>query len=265
MAKIKQKINITEAEADKIRRQWDIQRGRWYFSVTDVIAVLTESVDARNYWKALKSRLKSSHNQLVMNCNQLKMTASDGKSYLVDVADADTLERIIQIIAPHNVPPFRSWFEHIEMANSPNTKNSKISSQTFTDVRPRYEEEPPRHEDEISTDIEIPVDVFEKNNQIIVKVLAPGFNENSLLVSASMDTLFLKGSIQPPSGSNKVSEENYFHKELNSGEFYREIKLTSFVDVDNFEAIEFHGLVTITLNKIDLKKTRFIKVKSLES
>src|SRR5689334_19909104 len=108
MSKIKQKVSLTEAEDKRIRRQWDDERERWYFSVADVMAVLTESVDARNYLKALKNRLNKGHYQLVTDCNQLKMKASDGKSYMVDVADADTLIKIIQIVAPFNVQVFRS-------------------------------------------------------------------------------------------------------------------------------------------------------------
>lgn len=264
MAKIKQKININEEEDDKIRRQWDVQRGRWYFSVTDVIAVLTESVDARNYWKALKNRLKNSQNQLVMDCNQVKMRANDGKLYLTDAADADTMLKIIQIIAPHNVPAFRSWFEHVEMVNLVNTKNSKTHSTTFTDIKPSHEEDKTKNEIEISTGIEIPVDVYEKNNQIVVKTFIAGFNPSSLLISASMDTISIKGVRNSPSDSPYTDEnESYLHKELMWGNFEKEIKLESLVDVDNIEATEFHGLITITLNKLDLNKTRFIKIKNL--
>ncbi|MCX6747489.1 MAG: hypothetical protein NTW98_00880, partial [Candidatus Nomurabacteria bacterium] len=231
MAKIKQKININEEEDDKIRRQWDVQRGRWYFSVTDVIAVLTESVDARNYWKALKNRLKNSHNQLVMDCNQVKMRANDGKLYLTDSADADTMLKIIQIIAPHNVPAFRSWLEHVELANSLSVKNSIISRQTFADVIPHHAEEPARYDDEISTGLEMPVDVYEKNNQIVVKTFIAGFNPSSLLISASMDTIKITGTRNSPSDSPYTDEnESYLHKELMWGNFEKEIKLESLVD-----------------------------------
>ncbi len=71
----------------KVRTHWDAEREEWYFSVVDVVAVLTDSPDPRNYWKVLKHRLKSEGNETVTNCNQLKMQASDGKMRLTDVAD----------------------------------------------------------------------------------------------------------------------------------------------------------------------------------
>ena len=79
----------------KIRSVWDDVAEEWYFSVVDVIAVLTESTDPRNYWKVLKNRLKKEGNQTVTNCNQLKMLANDGKMRLTDVADQQQLFRII--------------------------------------------------------------------------------------------------------------------------------------------------------------------------
>ena len=82
----------------KIRSVWDDTAEEWYFSVVDVVAVLTESADPRNYWKVLKNRLKKEGNQTVTNCNQLKLRAEDGKMRLTDVATAEQMFRLIQSI-----------------------------------------------------------------------------------------------------------------------------------------------------------------------
>lgn len=85
----------------KVRIVWDDQQEQWYFSVVDVVGVLTDSADhqtARNYWKVLKNRLLKEENQTVTSCNQLKMPASDGRMRLTDVATAEQLFRLIQSI-----------------------------------------------------------------------------------------------------------------------------------------------------------------------
>jgi len=79
------------------------------FSVVDVIKVLTESRNSRNYWKVLKNRLKSEGNQSVTNCNQLKFLSNDGKYYLSDAADTETLFRLIQSIPSPKAEPFKLW------------------------------------------------------------------------------------------------------------------------------------------------------------
>lgn len=90
--------NIKLFEHKKIRSQWNDQEEEWYFSIVDIIAVLTDSPNARNYWKVLKHRLAKEGNESVTNCNQLKMQSADGKFYLTDVADTEQLFRLIQSI-----------------------------------------------------------------------------------------------------------------------------------------------------------------------
>ena len=88
-------------ENQKIRTAWDNKTEQWYFSIVDVVAVLTDQKthqSARNYWKVLKKRLKDEGNETVTNCNQLKLLAADGKRRLTDVADTEQLLRIIQSI-----------------------------------------------------------------------------------------------------------------------------------------------------------------------
>lgn len=257
MAKIKQKVSITEGEDSQIRRQWDAERQRWYFSITDVMSVLTESIDARNYWKALKNRLKKTNYQLVTDFNQLKMKASDGKSYMVDTADADTILKIIQIIAPYNSISFKAWFDHIDVQNLAKTtlqtrgSNSPISSgKELQDLGTS----------EISTALEPSTDIYENKNEIIVQLMLAGVDPNKIIITVNMNTLVIKGDRTRP---EDIAEENYFYKELMWGEFYKQIELSSLVDIDNVEVIESRGLITIRLPKIDQTRNRFLKIKSL--
>lgn len=251
MSKIREKINITEELGAQIRKEWDNQRNRWYFSITDIISILTDTVDSRNYWKVLKNRLKNSHKQLVTDFNQLKMTASDGKKYMVDVADGDTIIKLLEIIAPQHVPPFRNWFVHLEIkSNLENESNTGSGGLSF-------------HESDlskkISTVLELLVDVFEDKEKIILKTFVAGVYVKSLLISVNMNAVFIKGSRK----SEYSNVDEYFKQELSWGSFYREINLDTFIDVDKAEATEYHGLITITLHKIDLQKERFIKAESV--
>ena len=100
----------------KVRSVWDDEAEKWYFSVVDVVAVLTDSADPRNYWKVLKNRLKKEGNQSVTNCNQLKLKAADGKFYKTDVADQEQLFRLIQSIPSPKAEPFEVWMAKIASA-----------------------------------------------------------------------------------------------------------------------------------------------------
>lgn len=111
-----QNDNIQLFEDKRIRTAWDEEKEEWYFSVVDVVAVLTDQPDyqaARNYWKVTKKRLKNEGNETVTACNQLKMTASDGKKRLTDVADTEQLLRIIQSIPSPKAEPFKLWLAQV--------------------------------------------------------------------------------------------------------------------------------------------------------
>jgi hypothetical protein len=95
---MEQKNAIKIFEDKKVRSVWDREREKWYISVVDVIEVLTESPNPRNYWKVLKHRMRKEGNESVTNCNQLKMQSADGKFYKTDVADVEQLFRLIQFI-----------------------------------------------------------------------------------------------------------------------------------------------------------------------
>ena len=100
-------------EEKKVRTIWDAEKEDWYFSVVDVVAVLTESENPNNYWKVLKNRLKKEGSQLVTNCNQLKMPSSDGKLYKTDCMNTEQLFRLIQSIPSPKAEPFKLWMAQV--------------------------------------------------------------------------------------------------------------------------------------------------------
>lgn len=100
-------------EERKVRTVWDDEKEKWYFSIVDVVSVLTDSVDATAYWRKLKQRLKEEGNETVTNCHGLKMKATDGKMRLADVADTEQLLRIIQSIPSPKAEPFKQWMAHV--------------------------------------------------------------------------------------------------------------------------------------------------------
>ena len=103
-------------ENKRIRTAWDAEKEEWFFSIVDVVGVLTDQPDyqaARNYWKVTKKRLKDEGNETVTSCNQLKMTATDGKKRLTDVADTEQLLRIIQSIPSPKAEPFKLWLAQV--------------------------------------------------------------------------------------------------------------------------------------------------------
>lgn len=103
-------------EQKQIRSVWDEKEEKWYFSVIDVISVLTDQPDyqlSRNYWKVLKNRLIKEGNETVTNCNQLKFAAEDGKMRLTDVADTEQLFRLIQSVPSPQAEPFKMWLAQV--------------------------------------------------------------------------------------------------------------------------------------------------------
>ena len=109
-----EKIHLFENK--RIRTAWDEEREEWYFSIVDVVGVLTDQPDQRHaakYWSVLKTRLKKEGSELTTNCSQLKMLSSDGKRYKTDVADTQQLLRIIQSIPSPKAEPFKVWLAEV--------------------------------------------------------------------------------------------------------------------------------------------------------
>ena len=100
-------------EEKKVRTVWDDEQEKWYFSIVDVVAVLTDSSNPQTYWRVLKKRLLAEGNETVTNCNGLKMQAADGKMRLTDVADTEQLLRLIQSIPSPKAEPFKLWMAKV--------------------------------------------------------------------------------------------------------------------------------------------------------
>ena len=100
-------------DSTKIRVVWDDEKEKYYFSVVDVVGVLTESTDGRKYWNKLKQRLKAEGSESVTNCHQLKLLAADGKRYNTDVADLEGILRIIQSIPSKKAEPIKRWLAQV--------------------------------------------------------------------------------------------------------------------------------------------------------
>lgn len=120
--KFKQTLNCVKMEREntikifedkEVRTLWDTDHEKWYFSIVDVIAVLTDSPNPQVYWRVLKKRLKDEGNKTVTNCNALKMPAPDGKMRLTDVADTEQLFRIIQSISSPKAEPVKLWLAQV--------------------------------------------------------------------------------------------------------------------------------------------------------
>jgi len=100
-------------EERKVRTIWDDTHEKWYFSIVDVVAILTDSSNPQTYWRVLKKRLKEEGNETVTNCNALKLKAADGKMRLTDVADTEQLFRLIQSIPSPKAEPFKQWMAEV--------------------------------------------------------------------------------------------------------------------------------------------------------
>jgi len=121
---MKKENSIILFNQKKVRRYWDENKELWYFSIVDVVAILTKSINPQAYWRKLKERLKKEGNESVTNCHALKMQAADGKMRFTDVADTEQLLRLIQSIPSPKAEPFKLWlanvgYERIEETEDP--------------------------------------------------------------------------------------------------------------------------------------------------
>ena len=119
-------------EEKKVRTVWDSDKEEWYFSIVDVIEILTEQPNhqgARNYWKVLKNRMSKEGNETVTNCNRLKLPAEDGKMRLTDVADTEQLFRLIQAIPSPKAEPFKLWMAQVAKERLDRMQDPELSIQ----------------------------------------------------------------------------------------------------------------------------------------
>lgn len=113
----------------QVRYVWDDEQEKYYFSVVDVIQVLTDSENPRKYWSVLKTRLKQEGSEVATNCSQLKLQAADGKKYLTDVADTEQVLRLIQSIPSKKAEPFKLWLAHLGQERLNQMQDPELSIQ----------------------------------------------------------------------------------------------------------------------------------------
>jgi DNA-damage-inducible protein D len=121
-------------ESKQVRSVWDAEKGKWYFSIVDVVEVLTDSPNPRKYWSVLKTRLKKEESQLTTDCSQLKMQAADGKFYLTDVADTQQLLRLIQSIPSPKAEPFKLWLARVGYERLEEIENPELAAKRMREL-----------------------------------------------------------------------------------------------------------------------------------
>ncbi|MDC9723928.1 MAG: BRO family protein [Urechidicola sp.] len=124
-------------QEQKIRTHWDEEQEKWYFSIIDIVEVLTEQKDyqgARNYWKVLKHRLLKEGNETVTNCNRLKMLSADGKMRLTDVADTKEAFRLIQSIPSKKAEPFKLWLAQVGKERLDEIENPELAQERMKEI-----------------------------------------------------------------------------------------------------------------------------------
>ena len=120
----------------QVRYVWDEEQEKYFFSVVDVIQVLTDSENPRKYWSVLKTRLKQEGSEMATNCSQLKLPASDGKSYLTDVADTEQVFRLIQSVPSKKAEPFKLWLAALGQERMNQLQDPELSiEQAIKDYR----------------------------------------------------------------------------------------------------------------------------------
>ena len=122
-------INIQLFENRQVRSHWDAEQEKWYFSIVDVVAILTDSPNPRKYWSVLKTRLKKEGSELATNCSQLKMQSADGKYYKTDVADTEQLLRLIQSVPSPKAEPFKQWLAKVGSQRLDQIQDPELSIQ----------------------------------------------------------------------------------------------------------------------------------------
>jgi len=131
-----QQNKIQLFEERKVRSLWDDELDKWFFSIVDVVEILTNSPNPRKYWSVLKTRLKKEGNEMATNCSQLKMRSVDGKNYLTDVADTEQLFRLIQSIPSPKAEPFKQWMAQVASERLDQMQDPELSiEQAMSDYR----------------------------------------------------------------------------------------------------------------------------------
>jgi HSP20 family molecular chaperone IbpA len=248
--------NILKIESGAIRNIFNESDGKIYYSIVDSVGIVAKTSDARNYWKVLKNRLKKAQNQLVTECNQLKMVASDGKSYLTDVATSPTIIKIIELISEEEVPYFRNYFDNFYQEMSKNgisTLNEKIEPEKLLLAQSssypqenfqnqKFEEKIIENENEFS----LLVDAYHTNNFIFIKAFTAGASMKNISIHTTRSSVTISGT-RVPLEQNKENEKTFSYQELFWGKFSRTLDLPLEVNEHRAEATEEDGFLIIKI------------------
>ena len=238
--------NKITTEKGPIRYEIDQSSGEFYYSIVDIINTMGISKDPRNYWKVLKSRLKTSNKELVTQCNQIKLRSSDDKTYLTDVGNASTSLRLIQLIDRDKVTSYSQLFSKVE-------KKKEIVR------KENYDED--NNEGKLSTEIfdegEIQIDMFKKDDTLVVKAMIGGVSPDNIFISVNFKSLTIKCN-----RIRQTSVNEYDVGEISWGKMARTISLPFEVDIDQVEATSILGLLSIKFFILDKDRIKIIKVKS---
>ena len=257
---------ILKIENGQIRSVFDEGSKKIFYSIVDSVGIASGSGNPRNYWKVLKNRLKKAQNQLVTECNQLKIKSRDDKFYLTDCAEADIIIKIVEIISPDDIPSFWRYFDNNLEIMSKNT-NIPLSFLTTT--------KNPTSENKLSypqlnlEESEIPefnllVDAYIENNFIIVKAFTAGVNVKNISIHATQNSITISGSRTSPlthiQNLEEVNEHSSGVKELSWGKFSRTLSLPQEIKKDETKVEEREdGLLIIKLPLLNKNQNNFVK------
>src|SRR3989338_8864738 len=231
--------------SSEVRKYYDETNQKWYFSVVDVVALTNSSKNPQNYWKVLKNRLKKEQNELVTKCNRLKMKARDGKSYLTDAADQETLTELIKLIPGARVNDLAACFEPF-VVNPPLLSKEGLRGGEPEKLPPRPSDTPPSQGGE-DTAAELLLDAYQTDDAIFIAAFVAGVSLADLNIEVSSRKIIIEGKrAKPPA--------DYFTQELLWLSFSRELELPFPVDADRAQASESQGQLTIRLPKAEVPK-----------
>lgn len=212
----------------EVRHELNQGDNKFYFSVIDVVSIFVATQNPRNYWKVLKNRLNKEYPELVTSCNQLKMKSPDGKKYLTDVANTETLSKIIKIVAPDKISEFEDYFMSFE-------DQTRIKKE--------------------DAEIEILIDGYETKELLIIHTMLAGTPPGNISIIITPLEIEITGK-----RDSANLKENFIYNELIWGNFARSITLPCDIDIDKSEANFENGLLTIILPKLDKKRKKNLKI-----
>ena len=220
-------------EKPPVRHLFDPKTGKDYFSIADVVGYVTDTVDARNYWKVLKNRLKKSSPELVTKCNQLKMVSKDGKYYLTDVADAETILQIAEVVPGANIAVLNDCLRSPEETENPLSTRQDLEKE--------------------ESEMQLLVDVYQKDVFIFIEAMVAGVLLENISISVFPKKVIISGkrSNEDFKSSPEDSQKEYLRQELLWTNFSRTILLPHKIQIDKVEKIQEHGRLIIKLLKTD--------------